>query len=117
MLLKLLGEWGDSAPLCAAVFVSAPVQLDICADHLDDPFMSPEVLPDKDSISPSIQLEVHDNSGHLGFISGHFFNNIQKEFSTKTTLITEYLFSAIRPTVAYPYIVLLPVSLGAQIAY
>ncbi len=162
MLLKLLGEWGDSAPLCAAVSVSAPLQLDICADRmnrgfsrfyqyillkelkrgllkkykkfdmqallgideaevaqlnsfwafddvytgpvhgfnfasdyyqqssskqylqkistktliihaLDDPFMSPEVLPDKDSISPSVQLEVHNNGGHLGFVGGHLF--------------------------------------------
>lgn len=162
MLLKLLGEWGHSSPLCAAVSVSAPLQLDICAQRMnrgfsrfyqyvllkdlkrnllkkykqydmkamigidekgvrqlssfwafddvytgpihgfnsasdyyqqssskqylkaiitktliihaqDDPFMSPGVLPDKDALSPNVQLEVHDCGGHLGFISGHFF--------------------------------------------
>lgn len=39
---------------------------------LDDPFMSPEILPDKDSISANVQLEVHAYGGHLGFVSGHF---------------------------------------------
>ncbi|RKZ93821.1 MAG: hydrolase [Gammaproteobacteria bacterium] len=178
MLLKLLGEWGDSSPLCAAVSVSAPLQLDICATRmnrgfsrfyqyillkelkhgllkkykkydmkslialdekgvrqlnsfrafddvytgpihgfnsasdyyrqssakqylknistptliihaLDDPFMSAEILPDKDEISSSVQLEVHTNGGHLGFVSGHFLkprywleNRISQYFKT-----------------------------------
>ena len=162
MLLKLLGEWGPASPLCAAVSVSAPLQLDICstqmnqgfskfyqyvllkdlkqhlldkykkydmkamigieehevrqlntfwefddvytgpihgfksaADYykqcsskqflkdittktliihaLDDPFMPSDVLPDKDSIPPNIQLEVHAAGGHLGFVSNHVF--------------------------------------------
>jgi len=178
MLLKLLGEWGNLSPLCAAVSVSAPLQLDVCARQmnrgfsrfyqyvllknlklsllkkykihdmksfiginekqvrqlknfwdfddiytgpihgfssaadyyrqssakqylknistptliihaLDDPFMSAEILPDKDEISPSIQLEVHANGGHLGFVSGHFLkprywleNRISQYFKT-----------------------------------
>lgn len=162
MLLKLLGEWGNLSPVCAAVSVSAPLQLDICARRmnrgfsrfyqfvllkalkhsllkkydkydmqsligidqqgvhrltsfwafddvytgpihgfssaadyyqqasakqylhkittqtliihaLDDPFMSPDILPDKDIVSDYIQLEVHSCGGHLGFISGHLF--------------------------------------------
>ena len=51
--------------------------------------MSPGVLPDKDAISPNVQLEVHDCGGHLGFISGHFFkprywleNRIAQYFKT-----------------------------------
>ena len=38
MLLKLLGELGDKSPLYAAVSVSAPLQLDICADAMDRGF-------------------------------------------------------------------------------
>ncbi len=38
MLLKLLGEVGDKSPLNAAVSVSAPLQLDICADAMNRGF-------------------------------------------------------------------------------
>ncbi len=162
MLLKLLGEWQQSSPLCAAVSVSAPMQLDICSRQMnqgfsrfyqyvllktlkqgllekykvhdlqsliginkkqvkqlkdfwafdniytgpihgfssasdyyqqsssrkflkaistptliihamDDPFMTPEILPDEASLPTEIQLEIHAHGGHLGFISGHIF--------------------------------------------
>ncbi len=162
MLLKLLGELSSSSPITAAVSVSAPMQLDICANHinngfskfyqyilvknlndtlrekfkthdfktlinlekkdvktiktfwdfdgaytapihgfasaqdyytkcsskqflkhihtntliihaLDDPFMTPQILPKKDEMSPSIELEVCQNGGHVGFIEGSIF--------------------------------------------
>jgi predicted alpha/beta-fold hydrolase len=38
MLLKLLGEKAKKAPLTAAVSVSAPLQLDICADAMNRGF-------------------------------------------------------------------------------
>jgi len=38
MLLKLLGELGEKSPLNAAVSVSAPMQLDICADAMNRGF-------------------------------------------------------------------------------
>ncbi len=38
MLLKLLGEHQDKSPLSAAVSISAPMQLDICADRIDQGF-------------------------------------------------------------------------------
>lgn len=38
MLLKLLGEWGQSSPICAAVSVSAPLQLELCANHMNQGF-------------------------------------------------------------------------------
>ncbi|PHS57440.1 MAG: hydrolase [Sulfurimonas sp.] len=41
---------------------------------LDDPFMTPEVLPTKDEISSFVKLEISSNGGHLGFISGSFWN-------------------------------------------
>ncbi|MDH5240563.1 MAG: hydrolase [Gammaproteobacteria bacterium] len=37
---------------------------------LDDPFMSPAVIPDADKLSDDIVLEVSANGGHVGFISG-----------------------------------------------
>ncbi|WP_321779541.1 hydrolase [Sulfurimonas sp.] len=162
MLLKLLGELAEQSPITAAISVSAPMQLDICADYidngfskfyqyilvknlndslrekfkthdfktlinleekdiknlktfwdfddaytapihgfasaqdyytkssskqflkhiqtntliihsLDDPFMTPKILPNKDEISPCVKLEVHQNGGHVGFIQGSFF--------------------------------------------
>ncbi len=36
MLLKLLGEYGDSSPLSGAISVSAPLELDVCADVIGD---------------------------------------------------------------------------------
>lgn len=38
---------------------------------VDDPFMTPEVLPSLDEISPQVQLEFTPHGGHVGFISGH----------------------------------------------
>ena len=37
---------------------------------LDDPFMTPDVLPDLHEISPSVQLEFTPQGGHVGYISG-----------------------------------------------
>ena len=36
----------------------------------DDPFMTPEVLPSRDELSPSIVLEVSARGGHVGFVHG-----------------------------------------------
>lgn len=37
----------------------------------DDPFMSEDVIPSPDELSPTITLEVTENGGHVGFVSGH----------------------------------------------
>ncbi len=37
---------------------------------LDDPFMTDEVLPDKSELSSSVELEVYEHGGHVGFVSG-----------------------------------------------
>ncbi len=36
----------------------------------DDPFMTPEGLPSRDELSPSIALEVSARGGHVGFVHG-----------------------------------------------
>jgi uncharacterized protein len=38
---------------------------------VDDPFMTSEVLPGLDEITPHVQLEFTPHGGHVGFISGH----------------------------------------------
>ncbi len=40
---------------------------------LDDPFMSPAVLPSQAEISDKIQLEISQYGGHVGFVGGTFF--------------------------------------------
>ncbi len=36
----------------------------------DDPFMSPQVLPSRDELSASTELEVSTHGGHVGFVHG-----------------------------------------------
>jgi predicted alpha/beta-fold hydrolase len=37
---------------------------------LDDPFMTPAVIPDEDMLSAAVRIEVSDKGGHVGFIEG-----------------------------------------------
>jgi len=37
----------------------------------DDPFMTADVLPHADELSPSVQLEVTQHGGHVGFVAGN----------------------------------------------
>jgi predicted alpha/beta-fold hydrolase len=39
-------------------------------NSLDDPFMSPDIIPDESLLSDSVTLEVSEHGGHVGFISG-----------------------------------------------
>ena len=39
---------------------------------LDDPFMTPEILPHLDELSSSVELEVYAHGGHVGFVAGSF---------------------------------------------
>ncbi len=36
----------------------------------DDPFMTTDVLPDANELSPSVQLDITQGGGHVGFITG-----------------------------------------------
>ena len=37
----------------------------------DDPFMTAAVIPNADELSPSIEFELSEHGGHVGFIAGH----------------------------------------------
>ncbi len=39
----------------------------------DDPFMTPEVLPNREELSDAVTLEVSEHGGHVGFVSGSLF--------------------------------------------
>ena len=36
----------------------------------DDPFMTPDVIPDSDRLSENVTLEIADTGGHVGFVEG-----------------------------------------------
>lgn len=38
----------------------------------DDPFMTPDVIPEQHELSADIILEVSEQGGHVGFIGGHY---------------------------------------------
>ena len=42
----------------------------LIVNSLDDPFMTPDVIPDATALSPQVTLEVSDHGGHVGFIEG-----------------------------------------------
>ena len=51
-------------------FIQTPT---LIIHSLDDPFMTPKILPTKEEMSKSVELEVSDNGGHVGFIEGSIF--------------------------------------------
>ena len=40
---------------------------------LDDPFMTPQILPTKDELSKYVKLNISKHGGHVGFINGTIF--------------------------------------------
>ena len=44
----------------------------LIVNALDDPFMSPDVIPAPDMLSPHVTLEISEHGGHVGFIDGGF---------------------------------------------
>ncbi len=57
----------------------------------DDPFMTPEVIPKKEEVSRKIELEILDNGGHVGFISGTLFNPHYWLDTRVVSFLQEYL--------------------------
>jgi len=39
-------------------------------NSLDDPFMTPAVIPQAENLGPNVMLELSDSGGHVGFIEG-----------------------------------------------
>jgi len=39
---------------------------------LDDPFMTPRVIPSEEDLSPAVTLELSSHGGHVGFVSGRW---------------------------------------------
>ena len=37
----------------------------------DDPFMTQDLLPTQNELSPQVTLEITDKGGHVGFVTGH----------------------------------------------
>jgi predicted alpha/beta-fold hydrolase len=56
---------------CSSVhFLGDIVRPTLIVNALDDPFMTPEVIPDENQLSESVTLEIADVGGHVGFIDG-----------------------------------------------
>jgi predicted alpha/beta-fold hydrolase len=56
---------------CSAVhFLEHIKRPTLIINSLDDPFMSPDVIPDEEALSDQVTLEVADGGGHVGFING-----------------------------------------------
>ncbi len=54
----------------SARFLSAIERPTLVINALDDPFMTPEVIPDEGDLSDCVTLEISEFGGHVGFIEG-----------------------------------------------
>ncbi len=56
---------------CSSIhFLSRIERPTLIINALDDPFMSPEIIPAESELSDSVTLEVSAHGGHVGFIDG-----------------------------------------------
>jgi hypothetical protein len=56
---------------CSSVgFLQSIDRPTLIINALDDPFMTPDVIPDEERLSDSVTLEVSERGGHVGFIEG-----------------------------------------------
>ena len=54
----------------SAAFLADIERPTLIINSLDDPFMTPEVIPSANQLSPAVTLEVSQAGGHVGFIDG-----------------------------------------------
>ena len=54
----------------AARFLHKIAKPTLIINALDDPFMTPDVIPDRDELSAHVTLELSEAGGHVGFIEG-----------------------------------------------
>jgi predicted alpha/beta-fold hydrolase len=56
---------------CSSVhYLKAIEKPTLVINALDDPFMTPGVIPHQDRLSASVSIEVSEHGGHVGFIDG-----------------------------------------------
>ena len=56
---------------CSSVHFLASIERPtLIVNALDDPFMTPDVIPPPDQLSEHVTLEVSEHGGHVGFIEG-----------------------------------------------
>ncbi|MDJ0814174.1 MAG: hypothetical protein QNJ23_10620 [Woeseiaceae bacterium] len=56
---------------CSSVRFLADIRVaTLIVNAVDDPFMTPDIIPGEDALSESVQLEVSDTGGHVGFVEG-----------------------------------------------
>ena len=61
----------DYYELCSSKYFLRKIKIPtLIINSRDDPFMLPEMLPDANNLSNSVQLEISNSGGHVGFISG-----------------------------------------------
>jgi len=59
---------------CSAKQFLKDIQIPTLIIHaLDDPFMTPEILPKRDEISEHVQIQTSQYGGHVGFVTGSLF--------------------------------------------
>jgi predicted alpha/beta-fold hydrolase len=52
----------------------ARIQIPTLIIHsMDDPFMTPAVIPQQHELADSVRLELSEKGGHVGFVSGHLW--------------------------------------------
>lgn len=56
---------------CSAVrYLAGIKQPTLIINAIDDPFMTPDVIPSPECLSSDVTIEVADSGGHVGFVSG-----------------------------------------------
>ena len=56
---------------CSSMHFLADIETPtLIINALDDPFMTPGVIPHRDRLSPQVSLEISEAGGHVGFIEG-----------------------------------------------
>ncbi|TBR44227.1 hydrolase [Marinomonas agarivorans] len=68
---QMLYEKNSAKPLLKKIHTNT-----LIVHALDDPFMTPDVLPEKCLISARIELDIHTKGGHVGFVMGSVFKPV-----------------------------------------
>jgi predicted alpha/beta-fold hydrolase len=56
---------------CSSIgFLKSILRPTLIINSLDDPFLSPDMLPREEELSTSVTLEISASGGHVGFIDG-----------------------------------------------